>query len=65
LVARCLDNSSRVGEIVLDPFSGSGSTLAAAQMRRRRGFGMEIEPRYVAVTLERLASMGLRPERIE
>jgi site-specific DNA-methyltransferase (adenine-specific) len=64
LIARCLDNSSRPGEIVLDPFSGSGSTLAAAEMRRRRGYGIEIDPKYVAVILERLASMGLTPERL-
>lgn len=48
---------------VYDPFTGSGTTLVACEQTGRRGFGMEIHPPYVAVTLERLAGMGLEPER--
>ena len=47
---------------VYDPFVGSGSTLVAIQNTGKVGFGMEIEPKYVAVTLERMADMGLLPE---
>ena len=65
LIARCLANSSMPGGIILDPFAGSGSTLVAAEQVGRRCFAMEIEPKYVAVTLERLSAMGLKPERIE
>jgi DNA methylase len=51
-------NSSEPGAIVYDPFGGSGSTLVAAHQLGRVGFGVEIEPSYVAVTLERLAAFG-------
>jgi len=46
---------------VYDPFLGSGTTLVACEQLGRRGFGMEICEKYVAVTLERLAGMGLNP----
>lgn len=50
------------GDIVLDPFLGSGTTIVAAEQIGRICYGMEIEPKYVAVTLQRLADMGLEPE---
>lgn len=50
---------------VLDPFSGSGTTLVACEQTGRQGRAIEIEPKYVAVALERLAAMGLAPERAE
>ena len=53
LLERALMNSSRPGDIVLDPFLGSGSTLIAAERLGRRCHGMEIEPRYVQVAVER------------
>lgn len=46
---------------VYEPFLGSGTTLVAAEQLARRCFGMEIEPKYVAVALQRLADMGLTP----
>lgn len=49
---------------VYDPFTGSGTTLVACEQTGRIGYGMEIEPKYCAVTLERLAAMGLTPERV-
>jgi DNA modification methylase len=47
-----LDCSNR-GGIVLDAFSGSGTTIIAAERAGRRGFGIELDPAYVDVTLER------------
>jgi len=38
---------------VYEPFSGSGTTIIAAEMQERRCWAMEIEPRYVQVALER------------
>jgi DNA modification methylase len=62
LVARAVRNSCGEGGVVCDPFLGSGTTMAAAQALGRVCCGIEIEPKYVAVVLERLAEMGLKPE---
>jgi DNA modification methylase len=48
--------------LVYDPFCGSGSTLLAAHQLGRVGYGVEIDPAYVAVTLERMSALGLKPE---
>ncbi len=50
------------GMTVWEPFLGSGSTMCAAQALERRCFGMEIDPGYAAVALERMADMGLKPK---
>ena len=47
-----LDLTNR-GDAVLDPFLGSGSTLIAAQQTGRRCFGIELDPRYVDVAINR------------
>jgi DNA modification methylase len=53
LVAHCLRNSSRPGDLVYEPFAGSGTTLIAAEQLGRRCVAMEIDPRYAQVTIER------------
>lgn len=62
LIARMIGNSTRPGEVVYDPFCGSGSTILAAHQLGRIGYGGEIDPGYVAVALERLSLLGLKPE---
>jgi len=42
---------------VLDPFTGSGTTLVAAERTGRCGFGIEIDPLYCDVSLRRLHSV--------
>ena len=42
------------GDVVLDPFSGSGSTALAAKQLRRRYVGIDIDPQYVALARERV-----------
>jgi len=53
LMERAIENSSRQGDLVLDMFLGSGSTLIACERTGRTCFGMEIEPRYVDVAVWR------------
>ena len=64
LFRRCLENSSEFDGTVYDPFLGSGTTMVAAEQLGRICYGMEIEPKYVAVTLERMAGMGLEPKLV-
>lgn len=53
LVAFCVGNSTRAGESVADPFLGSGTTLIAADQLDRICYGMEIEPKYCQVIIDR------------
>lgn len=57
LIIRSIQNSSRPGAIVLDSFLGSGSTLVSCEATGRSCRGLELMPKYVAVTLERWAVM--------
>jgi len=53
LVERAIRNSSRPGDLVLDPFGGSGTTLIAAEKSGRVARLMELDPRYVDVIVSR------------
>jgi DNA modification methylase len=50
---RPIVNNSRPGQLVYDPFLGSGTTLIAAEMTGRRCCGLEISPAYVDVVVQR------------
>jgi DNA modification methylase len=53
LLADALLDVTARGEIVIDPFLGSGSTLVAAEKTGRRCRGVEIDPLYVDVIIRR------------
>ncbi len=53
LAQRALQNSSKINDMVLDTFLGSGSVLIAAESLGRRCFGLEIDPRYVDAIVRR------------
>jgi len=58
LAERAMRNSSRRGQIVLDTFLGSGTTLIAAARLGRRCFGMEIEPKYCDCIVRRYIALA-------
>ncbi len=64
LAVRAIGNNSERDAVVLDLFLGSASTLVACEQTGRQGRGLEIEPKYCAVALERLSLLGLTPERL-
>jgi len=53
LCSRAIKSSSREGEIVLDVFGGSGSTLIACEQLNRKCYMAELDPKYVSVILQR------------
>jgi site-specific DNA-methyltransferase (adenine-specific) len=55
LAERCIRLGSRPGDVVLDPFAGSGTTLVSAAALGRRFVGIELNPEYVAMAERRLA----------
>ncbi len=57
LAERLIRMFSFVGDVVLDPFMGTGTTLVAAAQAGRNGIGIEIEPSYVEISRQRLAEL--------
>jgi DNA modification methylase len=65
-VADALQDVTRRGERVLDVFLGSGTTLIAAERCGRRFCGIDIDPAYVDVAVDRWVAMtGGTPKRVE
>jgi DNA modification methylase len=65
LVADAIKDVTRKGELVVDGFLGSGTSLVAAERSGRRCFGVELEPRYVDVAIERWTAMTGRSAVLE
>jgi DNA modification methylase len=64
LATRAILNSSGTGEVVYDPFAGSGTTIIGAQLTGRRGFGVELSPHNVDVIARRWQTLtGEAPRR--
>lgn len=57
LLAEAIRDVTRQGEIVLDAFSGSGSTILACEQSKRIGYAVEIEPGYIDVAIRRWEKM--------
>lgn len=62
LVEPCVLAGSRVGDIVFDPFFGSGTTGQVAQNLGRRFIGCELNPDYESLQRDRLRQLGLQLE---
>jgi site-specific DNA-methyltransferase (adenine-specific) len=56
LIERMVLASSDEGDLILDPFSGSGTTLRVCQQLNRSAIGIEANPDYVTMTRERLGT---------
>jgi hypothetical protein len=59
LVEMCLRNSARRGSWGIDPFLGAGATMVAAQVLDLKCIGLDIDPKYAAVTLQRMKDLNL------
>jgi site-specific DNA-methyltransferase (adenine-specific) len=57
LIERIIRNSSKPGQLVLDPFAGSGTTLVAAKKLGRKFIGFEIEPKWCGVAKQRITEV--------
>ena len=55
---------SKVGDIWFEPFNGSGSSMVAGHFTKRKVVAMELMPKYVALTCDRMESLGYKPKRI-
>lgn len=64
LVVQTASNNTLPGEVVYDPFGGSGTTMVACEQMGRKAVLVEIEPKYVAVCLERMAKINVPAELI-
>jgi DNA modification methylase len=69
---RCIQATTVPGDLVLDPFMGSGTTLVAAKQLGRRAVGIEIERKYCDIAIDRLRQEMLpldpvlsEPEQLE
>jgi DNA modification methylase len=54
LIAYQIGNSSKQGDIVADAFLGSGTTMVAAHQLNRKCYGMELDPKYCQVIVDRM-----------
>ncbi|MCK0530715.1 site-specific DNA-methyltransferase [Sphingobium agri] len=65
MIMDAIRDTSKPGEIVLDPFGGSGSTLIAAEKTKRHGRLIEYEPGYCEVTIRRWQTLTRKPAVLE
>lgn len=65
LPKRCMKLFSYIGDIVLDPFLGSGSTLIACLENNRIGIGVDIDKSYCELTKKRLKKYGIYQKKLE
>ncbi len=64
LPKRCIKLFSFVGDAVLDPFLGSGTTLIACHQNRRKGIGIEVSKEYCELATKRLDQHGALQKKL-
>lgn len=65
LMRKPILNHTKAGELVYDPFLGSGTTLAAAEVTGRICIGLELDPKYVDVVVERWQELSGKKATLE
>ena len=59
---QCIFRFSKEGEVVLDPFVGGGTTLVACARMKRRGIGVEINPKIAEIARKNISQQSLEPD---
>lgn len=59
LLMRCIDASTQIGDFVLDPFCGSGTTGVAALTMNRKFCGVELESNFIDLSVKRLTNLPI------
>jgi DNA modification methylase len=57
LISFALNNSSNINNLILDLFLGSGSTMVASHQLKRKCYGMELDPKYCQVIVDRMRKL--------
>jgi DNA modification methylase len=57
LISYQIQNSSKIGDLVSDGFLGSGTTMVAAHQIKRKCYGMELDPKYCQVIVDRMRKL--------
>lgn len=52
-----LNNHSKIGDVIFEPFLGSGTTMVAAHQLNRKCYGMELDPKYCQVIVDRMRKL--------
>ena len=65
LMRKPILNHTKRGDLVYEPFLGSGTTLAAAELTQRTCYGIELDPKYVDVVVQRWQTLSGKKATLE
>jgi len=65
MMRRPILNHTKRGELVYEPFLGSGTTLAAAELTERNCYGLELDPKYADVVVERWQGLSGKKAQLD